>query len=176
MKKIILVYGSICGVVVICAITAGLVIGEGEGPWSSQWLGYLIMFVALSAIFFGIKQYRDTELGGVITFGKAFLLGLGISVVAAVAYVVCWEIYLAMTDYAFIDNYIQGIIEAEKEAGASEENLQLLVESMNAMKETYDNPLFRLPITFLEIFPVGLLISLVSAALLRKSDVLPAQA
>ena len=175
MKKIILVYGSISGVVVLCAITAGLVISEGEGPWSSQWLGYLIMFVALSAIFFGIKQYRDKELGGAITFGKAFLVGLGIAGVAAIAYVVCWELYLAMTNYAFIDDYTQGIIDAEREAGVSGQELQLIVDKMNEMKETYSNPLFRVPITFSEIFPVGLLISLISAALLRKADVLPAQ-
>ena len=175
MKKTILVYGSISGVVVIVAIIVGLIIGQGEGAWSSQWLGYLIMFVALSAIFFGIKQYRDTELGGVITFGKAFLLGLGIAGVAAVAYVVCWEIYLALTDYSFIDDYTQGVIDAEKEAGISEENLQLLVEKMNDLKETYANPLFRVPITFSEIFPVGLLIALISATLLRNSNVLPAQ-
>ena len=175
MKTIIFVYGAISGVIIICAITAGLVLGEGQGPWSSQWLGYLIMLVALSLIFVGIKQYRDRELGGVITFGKAFGMGLGIALVAGVAYVISWELYLAMTDYAFIDSYTQGIIDAEKAAGISEEALQKLVAEMDSMKETYNNVLYRLPITFLEIFPVGLLVSVVSAALLKNAGVLPAQ-
>ena len=175
MKKIILVYGSISGVVIICAMIAGIALSEGQGAWSSQWLGYLIMFVALSLIFVGIKQYRDSELGGVITFGKAFVLGLGIAVVAGIAYVIVWEAYLAMTDYAFIDLYTQGIIDAEKQAGISDENLRMLIEKMNEMKETYANPFFRVPITFSEIFPVGLLVSLISAALLRNPGVMPAQ-
>ena len=175
MRKIILVYGIIAGVVIICAITAGLVLGEGEGPWGSQWLGYLIMFVALSLIFVGVKQYRDSELGGVISFGKAFQVGLGIAVVAGIAYVLSWETYLAMTDYAFIDDYAAGVIEQARNEGISEDAMQELVAGMENMKETYGKPWFRLPITFLEIFPVGLLISLISAGLLRNPQLMPAK-
>ena len=41
--------------------------------------------------------------------------------------------------------------------------------------EMYANPLIRMPITFIEIFPVGLVISLIAAALLRNSRFLPAR-
>ena len=175
MKKIILVYGVIAGVVIICAITAGLVISGGEGPWGSQWLGYLIMFVALSLIFVGVKQYRDNELGGVIKFGKAFQVGLGIAVVAGIAYVLSWEAYLAMTDHAFINEYTAGVIEAKRAEGLSDTAMQELITEMENMKEMYGKPWFRLPLTFLEIFPVGLLVSLFSAGLLKNPQVMPAQ-
>lgn len=44
-----------------------------------------------------------------------------------------------------------------------------------ASKVQYANPLFRLPMVFAEIFPVGVLVSLISAALLRNRRFLPAR-
>lgn len=175
MKKIVLVYGAISGLIAIGGIITGSVISDGQGGFSSAWFGYLIMIVALSLIFVGIKRYRDLECGGVIKFGQAFLLGLGIAAVAGVAYVVVWEIYLAATDYTFIDSYTAGIIEGKKGEGVTGAELRKEIQSMEEMKEMYANPLFRLPMTFTEIFPVGLLIALISAAILRNPRVLPAQ-
>jgi len=40
----------------------------------------------------------------------------------------------------------------------------------------YANPLFRMPITFTEILPVGILVSLFPALLLRNSRFMPARA
>ena len=174
MRKIILTFGSIAGLVIIGSIILGALLARSESTKFSELVGYLVMIVALSVIFVGIKRYRDRELGGVIKFGPALLLGLGISLVAGVVYVVSWEVYLSVTDYAFIHEYTQATIEAKKAAGLSGEDLDALVASMETMKQRYANPLFRLPMTFLEIFPVGLLISLISAAVLRKSNVLPA--
>jgi hypothetical protein len=132
------------------------------------------MLIALSMIFVGIKRYRDQHLGGVIRFGTAVALGLGIAAVAAIIYVGVWEIYLAMTDYAFMEQYAQGVIDEKTADGVSGAELQATIDSMETMQRQYANPLFRLPMTFLEIFPVGVLITLISAAILRKSEALPA--
>lgn len=175
MKKIILVYGSVAGAVIILSMLLGIyLLGDDDSKYFSVWLGYLTMIVALSCIFVGIKRYRDQQLGGVIRFGTAFFLGLGISVVAGIAYVISWEAHLALTDYAFIGEYTAHIIEQKTAAGLSGVELDKLVAEMEAMKQQYGNRLFRLPMTFLEIFPVGLLISIISAAVLRKPNVLPA--
>jgi Protein of unknown function (DUF4199) len=176
MKKIIFVYGAIAGCIVIGSILLGFAAQDKLAVFTTQWFGYLVMFVALSLIFVGVKRYRDIELGGVITFGKAVVPGLGIAVVAGVCYVIGWEMYLAATDYAFIDLYTQGVIDAKRASGVTGEELEQAIASMEQLKTQYANPLFRLPMTFLEIFPVGLLIALVSAALLRNPRVLPAQA
>ena len=77
------------------------------------------MLVALTFIFVGVKRYRDVERGGVIKFGAAFAMGLGIAAAAGVAYVAVWEVYLAMTDYKFMDEYIAGIVRARQAAGVS---------------------------------------------------------
>lgn len=169
MTKTMLLYGGASGAVTIGSAIVALNLASGESThWAGlEWLGYLTMILALSVIFVGVKRYRDRELGGVIRFGHAFLLGLGISVVAGLVYVVAWEINLALTDYAFMEQYTASMIEAEKAAGISEADLEVLTAEMDQMVESYKNPLFRIPITFSEIFPVGLLVSLIAAAVLR---------
>ena len=101
-------------------------------------------------------------------FVPALLAGLGISAVAGVIYVIGWEITLAITDFAFIDSYSAAAVEAARAKGASAADIEALIVQMGEFRRQYENPLFRLPITFIEIFPVGVLISLISAALLRN--------
>lgn len=173
MQRIILTYGIIAGLVVIASVILGLLL-TGDAPHISVWLGYLIMLIALSSIFVAIKRYRDVELGGVIRFGTATLVGLGIAVVAGIMYVAVWELYLALTDYAFIDAYAEGIVAAKQAEGLRGAELQSVMDAMETLRAQYASPLFRLPMTFLEIFPVGLLITLLSAAVLRNPRVLPA--
>ncbi len=175
MKKIILTYGIISGAVSIGVMIFTMTIAEGEVELSGmQWLGYLTMILALSLVFIGIKKYRDIEQGGVIRFGRAFIVGLGITLVASVVYVVIWEINLALTDYAFIDNYAESVISARQAEGATEAEMADVIAMTEQAKARLGNPVFRVLITFTEIFPVGLLISLISAALLRKNELLPA--
>lgn len=175
MIRTILIYGLICGLIVITGII-GTIAWNGGAPHSNVYLGYLIMLVALSAILVAVKQYRDQTLGGVIRFWPAFGLGVGIAVVAGLAYVVVWEGYLALTHYSFMDSYIAHTLEAKRAEGVSGAEYAKLVAEMDSMSQAYRNPLLRMPMTFAEIFPVGLLVSLVSAALLRNPKFLPAKA
>lgn len=179
MKKTILVYGIIAGTIIIASMILSLAVntvGESESfsKFAMELLGYLIMIIAFSAIFIGVKRYRDQDQGGVINFPQALKVGLGITAVASVVYVVAWEINLAVTDYAFISEYAASIIKAKQESGLSDAEMAEVISEMDGLKEQYANPMFRVPMTFLEILPVGLVISLASAAALRKSDVLPA--
>ena len=100
MLRIALTYGIIAGVVIVIGIIATFSLSTGHGG-GSLFLGYLIMILALSMVFFGVKRYRDRDLGGVIKFLPALLMGLGIAIVAGVAYVLVWEGYLAATHYTF---------------------------------------------------------------------------
>ncbi|MEL6368371.1 MAG: DUF4199 domain-containing protein [Pseudomonadota bacterium] len=173
MQKYIIKFGLISGAAVVLSIIVEMGFVEGAG---SEFFGYTAMFIALSSIFVAIKRYRDFELGGVIRFWPAMGLGLGISAVAGLAYVGIWEVYLALTDYAFIEQYVEGALASAKERGDSPEDYATLVGELESMAENYAKPWFRLPITFIEIFPVGVLVSIFSAALLRRSEVLNAQA
>jgi hypothetical protein len=174
MGRIAFVYGAIAGAIAVGAIVAGFFFGSDHGG-QSLWFGYLIMIVALTMIFLGVKRYRDRTLGGVIKFGPAFLLGLAIAAIAGVFYAIGWEGYLAATGHKFIEDYAAGVLEAKKAAGVTGEALQAEIAKLDLMKTNYANPLFRLPMTFIEIFPVGVVIALISAALLRNPKVLPAR-
>lgn len=171
MLRYSLIYGGISGAIVIALILGTIATGIGN---HSMALGYLIMLVILSLIFVGVKRYRDVEKGGTIRFLPAFGLGLGIAVVAALAYVAVWECYLATTNYTFMDEYTAGMLAELQGKGTPEAAVQ--IAEIEAMKESYQNPLFRWRITFLEIFPVGVVVALVSAALLRNPRLLPAKA
>jgi len=174
MLRIGLVYGLISGLIIITSITLSLVFSGDEISPALEWLGYLIMLLALSAVFFGVKRHRDIHHGGIIRFWPALKVGLLITLVATLVYVVVWEIYLAPSGSTFIDAYMAGLLEQATEKGATESELASLTEELEAMKTQYANPLFRVPITFLEIFPVGLIVSLISAAILRNPRALPA--
>ena len=130
---------------------------------------------ALSLIFVGVKRYRDVECGGVVTFGRAFAIGLGIALVAAVIYALGWELYLAVSGKDFMAEYTASILDRMRADGATPAAIAAKTAEMRSMAEAYRNPLFRLPMTFVEIFPVGLVVTLVSAALLRNPRLLPAR-
>jgi hypothetical protein len=171
MIRLILTYGLISGLVIVLSITANIVLAGGH----SLWLGYLIMLVALSSILVGVKQHRDRALGGVIKFRTALMVGLGIALTASLAYVAVWEAYLALTHYAFMDQYTASMLAAKRAAGVSGAAYAKAAAEMETMRRQYANPLYRLPMTLMEIFPVGLLVALVSAALVRNPRFLPAR-
>jgi hypothetical protein len=176
MLRTILKYGVIAGLVVGGFQLITFTAFSGMPPLKyGMLIGYTTMLVALSAVFVGIKRHRDVDRGGVIGFWPAFGVGLGISFIAGILYVVAWEAVQAMTHMDFAASYSQAIIASEKAKGASAEALAKLAADMEAFKVQYADPMFRLPMTFVEIFPVGVLVSLVSAGLLRNSRFLPAR-
>jgi hypothetical protein len=173
--KYALTYGGIAGAIVVTIISATIAL-DLPSHATSQLVGYLIMLAALSLIFVGVKRYRDLECGGVIGFGRALLLGLAMAGVAGLVYVIGWEIYLAVWGGDFMAEYTAGIVEGLRSQGASQAAIDAKVAEMRDLAEMYRNPLLRMPLTFIEIFPVGLLVALVSAGLLRNPRLLPARA
>ncbi len=176
MLRTILKYGVIAGVVVglLMFITFGAFDGMPPLKYGMA-IGYTTMLIALSAVFVGIKRHRDVDRGGVIGFWPALGVGLGISFIAGVFYVVSWELVQAALNMDFVTAYSQAILAQDAANGASAEALAKTAAEMDAFKVQYADPMFRLPMTFVEIFPVGVLVSLISAALLRNSRFLPAR-
>jgi len=147
---------------------AGFLIFGLRSSAGSQAFGFLLMFFILSLIFFGMKRFRDLTQGGIIKFSQGLLLGLAMSLFAGIAYVIVWEIYLSLTDNSFIQTYTDHLIEQQKSKGISGEALTDFMKKMDDMKVNYAKPGFRIPLTFAEIFPIGFIVSLISALLLHK--------
>lgn len=173
--KYTFIYGAIAGAIAISLMTATIAMDLTGHDSTSMLVGYLIMLAALSLIFVGVKRYRDFECGGVIRFGRAFGLGLGIAAVAGLIYAIGWEVYLAASGRDFMAEYSAAVLKDMRAEGATAAAIQATAAEMRDFTESYRNPFFRFPLTFVEIFPVGLLVALVSAGLLRNPKLLPAR-
>lgn len=177
MLNKILSYGVTAGVIVGGFLFGTTTLLGGDMPHGAIGLlmGYTSMLVALSFIFIAIKRHRDRDLGGVIKFLPAFGMGLGISVVAGLFYVLAWEAALAVTKLDFGAEYAEHMVKEKEKAGASAEEIERVRAEAAKFAKQYADPAFRMPMSFIEIFPVGVLVSLISAGLLRNSRFLPAR-
>lgn len=179
MRKIVLVYGVIAGVIVAAMFQVWMylyrqgIADHGNG----EIFGYGSMIIALSMVFFGIKSYRDNQNGGKIGFWKAVQVGLLISLIAALIYAAAWEVFVRVSPdsvNSLLDDYTQQYLNDLRESGSSPEQVERSANEMAAFRKMYENPLIRLGFTLMEILPVGIIVTLLSAALLRKKEVLPA--
>lgn len=170
MNRIALVYGGIAGTVIIGTTIVGSLLMPAETLARLEWLGYLVMFVALALVFVGVKRHRDEELGGVIRFGTALKVGLAIALVATVVYVAAWEATQAATGYRFTEEYAAAYMADVEASGATEAEVAAARADVEVVVERMRNPVFRVLITASEILPVGVLVALLSAVVLRRPE------
>ena len=169
MRKVVLTYGVLAGVIIVALMVFSFsVLSFSEGSSMSMVLGYATMIVSLSMIFFGIRNYRDNYSGGSVTFGRGFLIGLYISIIASLFYVIGWKIYSSIALPDFADKYAKHMIDHLKKSGANDSTIIAKTKEMADWKQMYANPFFEYGMTFLEIFPVGLLISVICALILKR--------
>jgi len=121
------------------------------------------MLLAFTFIVIGIIQVKKSD-GGFITFSKAFLTGFLISLIASFIYVIVWLIIYYNFFPNFMDQYGEMVLKNTKP-----ENLVAKTTEINQMKEWYKNPVMIILMTLMEIFPIGIVVSLVSALILKKS-------
>ncbi|WP_448636112.1 DUF4199 domain-containing protein [Pedobacter panaciterrae] len=164
MKKNILIFGLVLGII-LCVNMVYMVNLCYTNPdfKSNEILGYVAMVVVFSFIFLGVRNYRNKQLGGLISFGKAFKTGLLIALAGSTMYVVVWLFYYYLFVPDFLDVYIPHVL---KETPASD--LAAKTKEMQSFKEMYKNPLFVILITYSEVLPVGLVIALISALVLKR--------
>ncbi len=169
MKKLVLVYGIIAGLIVtgMMAFSTGYYCAKGDFEGGMIY-GYSAMIISFSLIFVGIKSFRDKHNGGTINFGKAFKIGLFISLIASTIYVIGWLInyYFFIPD--FMDKYTAAMITKAKASGISADALAKKTADMAQMKEWYKNPLFVILMTYVEIIPVALVVTLISSLILKR--------
>ncbi len=169
MRRIILTYGLIGGVIVSAMMW--ITLGSGNHDFDNgEVIGYTTMVIALSTIFFGVKACRDKHMGGRITFGKAFLLGLGITVIAATLYVASWMVMSATTKQDLMEAYYEHTKKELEKNGAPTAEAEAHLAELREFQEMYKNPLVKVGFTYMEILPVGILISLICAGLLRRKQ------
>lgn len=174
MKKIVITYGIIAGLIIggLMMVTMPLFENGTLNQDNGMLIGYTGMVIALSFVFVGIKSFRDQLAGGSITFSKGILIGMAITMIASLFYAGTWEILYARSGEKYIQHWTDHELKNLQARGATDADLQEARDKWKDFSVMYKNPLIRFGMTLMEIFPVGLLISLISAALLRKKEFL----
>lgn len=174
MKKTVLTFGLIGGAIMAAMMFATLPFVDKIGFDKGEIVGYTTMILAFMLVFFGIRSYRENVSGGRITFGRAFAVGILITLVACVCYVIAWEILYFKFMPDFGDKYANYMVEKARASGATQQAIDAQVQQMNSFKAMYDNPFINAAITFVEPLPIGLIVTLISAAILRKKKAIAA--
>jgi Protein of unknown function (DUF4199) len=169
MRKTILTFGLISGAISSLMMIATVVFGNRIGFDRGAVIGYTSIVLSFLMVFFGIRSYRDNIDNGQITFWKAFGVGISITLISCVCYVVTWEViyYNFLPD--FWDKYGAHLVEKRRASGASPAAVQAKLQEVERYKEMYKNPLLNAVLTFIEPFPIGFVITLISAAALRRN-------
>jgi hypothetical protein len=168
MKRTVLIFGLISGGILAAFMFATMLFIKNIGFDKGEIVGYTGMVLAFLLVFFGIRSYRENVGGGTITFGRALAVGLLIMVIASACYVIAWEIIYFNFMHDFVDKYAAHLVEQVRNSGAGEAAIQAKLQEMKKFKQLYENPFFNAAITFLEPLPVGLIMTLISAVILRK--------
>ncbi|MEE1944120.1 DUF4199 domain-containing protein [Pedobacter sp. KR3-3] len=171
MKKNILVFGLLSGLIVSVAMSVSMVLCYNKNSYSGNMvLGYTMMLLAFVFVFVGIKNYRDKFNGGLISFGNAFKIGGLIALIASTMYVIAWLIVYYNFIPDFMEKYSAHVINQAKEAKVSQAELNKQIAQMNSFKEIYKSPLGIILMTYLEILPLGLIVALISSLILKRKE------
>ncbi len=181
MTKVVLTFGLLAGLIMAALvwIVASLVEHNMIDFDRSAFVGYGSMLIALTMVFFGIKSFRDNYGDGTITFWKALQVGLLISVIAGILYYAGAQSYnIANPGFQakFMQKFTEQKIGKLQEQGASPEKIAAAQAEVDMMQGLFNNPLGFLVIAMVEILPIGIIVTLISALLLRRKEVLPATA
>ena len=168
MKRIVLVFGLIAGAILSAMMMVTIPFHDRIGYNTALLIGYTTMLVAFLMVFFGIRSYREGVGNGAITFGRGFKVGLLITLIASACYVVTWEaIYFGIApDYA--EKMADQAIATQRASGKSGAELEAELAKVQKFQELYRNPLFNAGMTLMEVLPVGLIMTAVSAGILRR--------
>jgi hypothetical protein len=165
MKKNIIILGLIAGLI---SISGFLLIGADMDFDKGMIYGFASMLLAFSLIFVGVKNYRDKYNHGTVTFGKAFMIGFYISLIASTIYVITWLIDYHYFIPDFADIYAEHVLAKMKAQGVDQAKIAATTAEMAKFKELYKNPLVVVLYTYVEILPLGIVVSLISAAILKR--------
>ena len=168
MKKTVVTFGVLSGVLSSLMMLLTVPFLDRIGFDHGEVFGYTAIVMSFLLVFFGVRSYRENVGGGTMTFGRGFTVGILITLISCVFYVVTWEIIYFKLAPGFADKYSAYAIEKVRASGASQQKIDETARQMQQFKQMYDRPLVNAAITLVEPFPIGLAVTLISAAVLRR--------
>lgn len=177
MRRIILTFGLIAGAIMSAMLLLALPFQEQIGFDNGAYLGYTSMVLAFLMVYFGVRAYREQIAGGSVTFGEAVKVGLLITAVATVCYVVTWEVIYFQLAPEVAAQYTNYALEQLRQSGASAAEIAEQTAQFARYQQLYDQVWYNVAVTTLEPLPIGVLVTLVTAWLhSRKSPTVTAAA
>ena len=170
MKKTVWTFGLLAGAVLSATMLATMPFSDRIGLDNMEIIGYTSIIAAFQLIFFGIRSYRDSQAGRPLSFGRAFVVGVLINIVASSCYAATWEYIYRNITPDFWERYSDHVAEKDRAAGKSEQEIKARRAKNMKYREMARNPLVNAAFAFLEPFTVGLIVSLVSAGILRRKS------
>lgn len=171
MKRNVLIFGLILGIILAShAVYMMRLVYHNPDFESNDIVGYAAMVVVFSLTFFGIRNYRNKQLNGVITFGTAFKTGAFIALVGSTLYVVIGLSYYYLFVPDFLDKYTLHVINQMTRNGATATELAAKTQEMAQFNEMYKSLFFAILISYAEVLPIGLVVALVSSLILKRKS------
>ena len=174
MKSFVVKFGFISGGISVALMFLTFVLLRG--PWlfeSGAYVGYAGMVLSFAVIYVGVRLYREQVGHGSVSFGKALQAGLLMALISCCCYALAWVCINHFFYPSFADDYLQHTMDRLRLSGASEAVLQQKMKMMEEYKSMTANPFLNALITFVEPLPVGFIVALLSAAILRKKAAKP---
>ena len=168
MKKVVITFGLLSGAVSAGLMTISMLFSDRIGFDRGLVIGYTVIVVSLLFVYFGIRSYRDNVLGGRLSFGRGVMVGLLITVISCLCYVAAWQVLYLNFMPDFAAKYTTYMADNVRAAGGGEAEVAKAMKQGEDLKKLLDDPLMSSAMTFIEPFPVGVLVTLISAAILKK--------
>lgn len=170
MKPTIFKYGVRAFVTASILFLAGFLVGKQiDLDFNTMAVfGYTSMVLSLLFVFFGIKHYRDHVNNGKVSLGKAIMIGLLISVFAAIGFGVVDYIYTTTINPNFAVEYKDFTLAQLQEANLSAEELKIKTDELEASLNMMSSPLIMAIVMFGTVMIIGFIISLISAIILQR--------
>jgi hypothetical protein len=168
MRKTVWTFGLISGVMLSVMMLVTIPFVDAIGSDRGEIVGYSTMVLSFLLVYFGIRSYRDNVGGGSVSFKRALAIGALIIAVSSLCYVATWELLYFKLQPGYAAKMSAAWIDKAKRGGGSPEEIQRRVTDAQRFMERYNNPLINSAVTFLEPLPVGLVIALFSAGILRR--------
>jgi hypothetical protein len=169
MKRNVLIFGLILGTILTGHMIYMVnVVCNNPDFASNDVIGYAAMVIVFSLTFFGIRNYRNKQLNGMISLGRAFKTGALIALIGSTMYVVVWLFYYYLFVPDFLDKYSLHVLSMATRNGATAAELTAKTNEMSQFKEMYKSPLFVILISYAEVLPIGLVVAFVSSLILKK--------
>jgi len=167
MKKTVLTFGFLSGAVSAAMMLATVPFIDRIGFDRGAIVGYTAIVLSFLLVFFGIRSYRE-QAGGRLTFGRGFTVGLLITLISCACYVVTWEFVYFNLMPGFTEKWAAYTMETMRASGATQQAMDATMQQLRHYKEIYDNPFLNAAVTLVEPLPIGLLVTAISAAVLRR--------